>query len=720
MTGADERDTLQRAAVLAPARWDWARQWEFWLAVALGAALRLIWLNLTQYLDDQTRLMVLARASVTHGVIPLTGIPSSIHTLNPPLSVYLLLPFAAFTADPMPVVISVALWNVIGVALCYIFTLRYFGRRVAAVSALLFATCGAAINYSRFIWQQNYLPTLLILWALTLYLGCVEGRRRWFAANVTLLSLAALLHPVAALLAPVTLIGAVLAPRIPRWRAWITSALIILALAAPTLYWEKLSDFFDVRAARHYALGSAHINPAVFYYLYEAIGGPTASIPHASLALTALNVIAALLFAAGWLVLSARILRPARVLPWRRERGLLVATRVWLVALYRGLRASVPWRINLLLWLSVSLPVALMIRHSAALFAHYLMVLYPTAFIVSGIGAVSGMRWLARLARARDARIGGWVALALEVSLALLLAARSVQWLSVPASLTNAATFHAIGTSGKEYGYPLSVIQGGAKDLALLQQHTGASTVEVITPSDPRYKLPADYIFAGARADRVTLAQSCLLLPSASSSESWLITSATGSLHSPAMDLLATLPHAQTIGTYSMVGGPAYPVYQVNGQVGAPLSMRTVSPAVFSDGQGDAIQITGAESLASGKVALRWNIIAARAPEAESRYFTLAATLGGVTGSTTCEAQRWQTGETLYTIMSLSPTDTFQLTARTGTDGLDIHTAGGLRFLSALDGGQPAAPMRATLATTGETQLVARVNPDGSLMIPPP
>ena len=700
-----------QTGAMTPGRWVWARHWEFWLALALGAALRLWRLDLTQYLDDQTRLMVLARASATRGLIPLTGIPSSIHTLNPPLSVYLLLPFAAFSADPMPVVISIALWNVTGVALCYIFTLRYFGRRVAALSALLFASCGAAINYSRFIWQQNYLPPLLILWALTLYLGAVECRRRWFVANVTLLALATLLHPTAALLAPVTLVAAVLAPRFPRWRAWVISAIIIVALALPTLLWEALSGFSDLRAVRQYALGHSHVNPAVFYYLYLAIGSPNSNLAGATLPFDALNILATLLFVVGWLVLTARIIRPARALPWRRKYGLSAAVWVWLVELYDELRDSASWKINLLLWLSVSLPIALMIRHSGALFAHYLMVLYPTAFIVSAIGAVSTVTWLTRRLQDRDKLLASRTALALEVGLLLLILARSAQWASYPASLANPASFSAYETY--DYGYPLSFIQAGARQLDQLQRQTGAATVEVITPSDPRYRLPADYIFAGERADRVTLTPDCLLLPS---SGRWLITSAQPNL--PAASLLASVAAAQPVGALRMTGGPDYPVFEVSSQSAALTGQQPVSPVRFDDGAGDALQLASVTPLGVGSLALGWSVIAARAPAGLSRSFTTHATIGGASASTTCQAQRWQAGETLYTILpAASSGGELRLSVTTATDGLDIHAIGLLRFLSALEIHQTPVTMTPEAARSGKASIQAIINGDGSITL---
>ncbi|HLY30430.1 MAG TPA: hypothetical protein VKQ36_05350, partial [Ktedonobacterales bacterium] len=75
----------------------WLRHWEFWLALAVAVALRLWRIDLTQFLDDQTALMTLARQGVLHSALPITGNPSSIGAYNPPLSVYLLMPFGLHT-----------------------------------------------------------------------------------------------------------------------------------------------------------------------------------------------------------------------------------------------------------------------------------------------------------------------------------------------------------------------------------------------------------------------------------------------------------------------------------------------------------------------------------------------------------------------------------------------------------------------------------------------
>ena len=707
-----ERALREVSSDPARAPWAWARHWEFWLALLLGAFLRLWRLDLTQYLEDQTRLMTLARLSVTQGLIPLTSLPSSIHTLNPPLSVYFMLPFVALTSNPMPVVVSIALWNVFAVALCYIFTMRYFGRRIAAVSALLLATCGAVINYSRFIWPPNYLAGLVGLWALTLYLGSVEGRRRWFAAHVALLAAMALLHPTAALLAPATIVGVALAPRLPRLRAWIVAAVALVVLALPTLVWEALSGFSDLRAARSYALGHSRVDPAVLYYLYQAIGGP-ASTGGTGVIFLALNALATLLFAVGWLVLTARVLRPARALPWRREAGIVSAARVWLLALWRGLRADASWRVNLLLWLAVTAPPALMLRHTGGLFAHYLMVLYPTAFIVSGIGAVASIGWLAAQVERRAARLASVASLALEAALLALMLARSAQWLSYPLSLTNAQSFNAY----HDYGYPLSVLQGGAATLDQLQAQTGAANVEVITSADPRYRLPEAYIFAGQRTDRMTLTPTCLALPPADA-RGWLVAPAIPG--APAATLLGRLANAQRVGTLPMLGGPAYPVYLAQGETPLQLGEVRLTPATFADQRGDSLRLVGASLPQAGAVLLRWQIDSARAPAGQKRQFRVVASSGGATAYTDCEAQRWQPGETLFTWLTLPAdgTSAINVHVETASNGLVMPSAGPLRFVSDAPAGQPLTQATASVGAPDPLHVAVSASEDGALTIP--
>ena len=714
-------------------RWLWTRQWEFWLALVLAAFLRLWRIDLTQFLGDQAGLMRLARGGVLQGALPLTGIPSSIGTLNPPTSIYLIMPFVAFTKDPLPAVVSIALWNIVGVALCYIFALRYFGRRIAAVGTLLFATCDATVFYSRFLWQQNYLPPLFVLWAITLYAGCVQGRKHWFVANATILLVAALLHPIGALLIPVTIIGIFLAPKRPR--LWEYGVFIIIAavFTAPTLLWEYASGWSDVRLLLHFATGHGKTDPAVFYYLFTALGTPrgidlgaTSLDARFHLLFLVINVIAALVFALGYIALTLRLWRPMLAI-WRSgpvtalggvaagvgaqpyaqsyaqayrratPRGRLALVWRWMLAVYQHLRADASLRAQALLWLWVSVPVAALIHHSSSLFTHYLMVLYPGAFLVAAFAAQDVPQWLAgRRARRRApfAQLGEGTPTdgpalrratrLVGVALVALIVAQAAQ-----SSLDTASLFSPGFQPAAGYEYPLSVAEQLDGAISALQRQQGASNVSLIT-TEQGYQTTLDYLLVSEHPDRVSVGQNCLLLPAPSAWPTLIVAAVAAAPDSQATALLPTLPNVRSVGQLTVPYGASWQAYVAQGATPA-LPGETPLAVSYRDQQGDALTLAGATVTALGIIRLRWRIDAAPT----GHWFgvsvrpttpTVKRTPGvaPVAGSDSCQPTRWAAGETLFTWTGFLTTSPGALSVRlaAGTLGLQSPTIGGFHFLA--------------------------------------
>jgi len=748
--------TARDATPKAP-RWAWARQWEFWLALAVAAFLRLWRIDLTQFLDDQAGLMRLARGGILQGALPLTGIPSSIGTLNPPIAVYLIMPFTYFTKDPLPAVVSIALWNILGVALCYIFALRYFGRRVAAVGTLLFATCDATVWYSRFLWQQNYLPPLFALWAITLYAGCVRGRKHWFVANATILLAAALLHPMGALLIPVTIIGIFLAPQRPRLWEYVVVAAIAAVFAAPTLLWEYASGWSDVRLLLHFATGHGKTDPAVFYYLFHALGTPVGNDLGAAsldtrlnLAFTVINIVAALLFTLGYFALTLRVWRPllalwgsapatqpktaptnaimhaptltiaqAYRLATPRER-LSLAGR-WIGAGYHHLREDMGLRAQALLWLWMSLPVVALIHHSSPLFTHYLMVLYPGAFLVGAFAAQDIPRWLAGRSRPTRApspfaqlgegtrsgapAIPPWATRLVGLTLIALIIAQGAQATLDTASLISPG-FQAFAS----YGYPVSAAQQLDSAISALERQQGASNATIITSSSLRYRTALDYLLTSERPDRVAVTENCLLLPAPSAGPTLIITAIAPLASSQATELLATLPNVRHVGQIAALGSAPLQAYLAQGATTLP---DTTPLAVsYRDQQGDALTLDGATVTAPGLIRLRWRIDAA--PAGHWFRFSVHPTTPTVKrtpgvaplgGDDSCQPSHWAAGATLYTWMGFLTTKPGALSVKlaAGTLGLQSGAIGGLRFLA----DAPANANMLALAPTGPAPSLA-------------
>lgn len=639
-------------------RYVWLRYPEFWLIIVLAAFLRLFRIDLTSFVFDQTELLRLARGAWVYHVLPVTGIPSSIGTLNSPLSVYLLMPFTLFTKDPLPAVISIALWNVVGVALCYIFAQRHFGRIIAASSALLFASCASAVSLSRFIWQQNYLPPVLALWILTLYAGCVSGRRRWFVPHVALLTIAVQLHPTTALLIPVSLVGLILTPRqaMPSRREWPIAAAVVLLLLAPTLLWEAISRGSDLRMFAHYVGRHGSFNLDIFHMVYQILGGPWLGEfgPQALYAqldpwATVINIVAVLFFLAGMGVLTERLVRVG-VYIWR-EGGAKATDRAsgirrGALAVWHGLRAEPVWRAHLLLWLWIVLPIVVLVRHSSPLIAPYLLLLYPAVFIAGGFAVQASYRLAGRLmSRAvfpRRLVRGG-----ILVVLALLVLAQAFQATLFPATLAS-GSFNAFVS----YGYPLAEAQQLNAALTTLQAEQDARTMFISMPENTRYQYPLDYLSVSEYPNRVGFAANCLVLPAPDQQPALLVATQPAG---PANAMLTSLPELTSVANLAMAGSDAVAVYQMNGTLPALLGERTLTPITFADATGSGLRLDAVAVQPDGLIRMRWTVLGSATKGDGTPWYRVVPSVQTASGDThalpytDCQPTRWHAGETVFT-----------------------------------------------------------------------
>ena len=655
-------------------RWPWLGYWEFWLALVVGAFLRLWQLGSSQFLDDQAMLMSMARASVLRHAIPITGIPSSIGVLNPPLSVYLLIPFALFGKDPAPAIIGIALWNVIGVALCYVFAWRFFNRRVAAIGTLLFATSIAAVDFSRFLWQQNYLPPLLILWALATFAGAVRGSRGWFFAGVVLLALALLLHPTALLLLPVLAVAFVLAPRKPDLWEYVAIAAALLVLVAPTLIWEYVSGGFDVRMLQQYTSAPPQVNLDVLRVMEQVLGPPidsaavgpttfappTASSPYAAIAGWApiLWYLACAVYGVSYAIVTGLVVAPiarrwqsVSHSPAGQRRGGFRIVEVW-----RTLRADQAWRVHLLLWLGVTFVPLAMIRHSSRVHAHYLHVLYPLIFILAGVGIDWLLKWLRlhrpslRLTDARRAHTLRLARTALAVGgVAALIAGQTLQSGLYIASQATGQVSYA------NYGYPVGELRAADAELTTLQRQQEAVATYI---SAPIFSISSalTYMLVSERADRTLVYGNCLVLPPSGSPPVLVVST---DAQSPVAGLLPQLPTARLVRTLPMPGNEPFLVYRVQGGAPALPHERLLPNLIFQDGFGNTMRLDGAVLENDTTLRLRWTVLRMASSAGASRrfYVDARAVRSGVEtdpaiAHVECDPTRWQDGATIFTWVS--------------------------------------------------------------------
>jgi len=101
------------------------------LIILLATLLRVQKLDLFEFKSDEALVLIKARQAVLEGHIPLTGLKASQGPHHGPWLIYLMLPPALLSGDPVLFVIYIIIWNITSLILLYILVRRYFGDNAA-------------------------------------------------------------------------------------------------------------------------------------------------------------------------------------------------------------------------------------------------------------------------------------------------------------------------------------------------------------------------------------------------------------------------------------------------------------------------------------------------------------------------------------------------------------------------------------------------------------
>jgi len=237
--------------------------------LALAALLRLPGLDERGRWDaDQGHDMLVLRALVTQGEVPLLGPRTSIGTFHHGAVYYYLLAPAALAsgADPVAVTGEIALIGIAAVAAVW-WLARLLGGPLAGMAAgLLAAISPAGIDESTFIWNPNLIP----LAAALAFGGAIRawqtGRAGWWVLSAAGAMVTMQCHILGVVVLPPLLIafladarrrradGASMRPLV---RAGVVSTLVIAAGYLPLLVHELGHDFSEIRAILGYVAGGS-------------------------------------------------------------------------------------------------------------------------------------------------------------------------------------------------------------------------------------------------------------------------------------------------------------------------------------------------------------------------------------------------------------------------------------------------------------------------------
>lgn len=229
--------------------------------VALAAATRLPGLAARgQWDSDQGGQMLVLRAFVRDGAVPLVGPAASVGGFHHgALYYWLLAPAAALSGgnDPYPVLLEFALAGIAAVVVAWWAAREMAGPVAGLIAALLLTVSSASIAASTWLWNPNPVPLASLVAVGAAWRAWRRQSPRWWAVAAAAVALAGQLHVLAWVLAlPIAgLYGLDLWRTVPgangrrrRVLAWggVGVAVVVLAYV-PLLLYELGHDFAETR-----------------------------------------------------------------------------------------------------------------------------------------------------------------------------------------------------------------------------------------------------------------------------------------------------------------------------------------------------------------------------------------------------------------------------------------------------------------------------------------
>jgi len=329
------------------------------LLTALGVVLyfRFVHIETTWMSPDQSTLLKLAMDISSGKRFPLVANQSSAGLAHPALPVYLYALPLAITHQILSAAGLTALLNSISVGVGYLFARRFLGRADALIFLSLYAASPWSVHFSRMIWNPVMIPffATVALWLLT---EAVSGNRHFLIWVGVALSLIGIFHSHLVSVTLLVSIGAtwILFHRQVEFKGFGASLLLVVLSFLPYILsqpppWRFLTGTMSGETAK------ANLSPFL-------LAGDLVSARGLFLATGIWKAVENLL--RGWLWFS---------LVWLGIFTLRCAPKAW----QGSLPSDQATRIILFLWITG--PLIALIRHTHYLQHHYLLFLYPAAYL---------------------------------------------------------------------------------------------------------------------------------------------------------------------------------------------------------------------------------------------------------------------------------------------------------------------------------------------------
>ncbi len=326
---------------------------------------------------DQGHDMLVLRALVRDGVVPLLGPPTSIGDVHHGAWYYYVLsPAAALTGgdSPLAVVMLIALGGVAAVGVVWWLARSVGGPLAGAVAGLVMAVSASAVDESTFIWNPNLIALSSAVALAGAWRAWSGGNRWWWLVAAIGTALTMQCHVLGITLLPIIAVPLLVdARRKPLGRVvWGIAAVFVIAYL-PLAVNEATTGFSEARAAIDYLASGRNAAEAAIPVRFGIVGLRVVSWPLTGLITTG--------FVAGSIATAAVV----GIILWLWRAG----------GVDGKARSVVRWYALGLLWSVAFLTVAAPSLASVVAGLpndHYHAFADPLVFVLIGLGAASLVR----------------------------------------------------------------------------------------------------------------------------------------------------------------------------------------------------------------------------------------------------------------------------------------------------------------------------------------
>ncbi len=319
------------------------------------------------FLGDEGRDMLVLREIFTKGNIPFLGPSASVGGFYlGPIYYWMAAPFLfLWRFDPVGPSYMVAIIGLATVVLLYKFLKEAVGFWPAIIASTLYSCAPLVVRYSRSSWNPNPLPFFSLLLIYLIYKGIIKKKEIYFLGAGAALGIAAQLHYLALILAPITVILILLSGEFKKIPKIVPFSLLgFLITFSPFLFFEIKHNFPNFRTILEFITRGSTVGIKISNIIWSTPNLGNILLEHISSYTGTIYTRIAF-----WTLFSGAII--GLILNRKNKEKFYVFT------------VAIIWLIGGLVFLN---------SYKGTLFDYYFEVLYPAPFLLAGLVLSIGWR----------------------------------------------------------------------------------------------------------------------------------------------------------------------------------------------------------------------------------------------------------------------------------------------------------------------------------------